>query len=1331
MKFNNNNPISCSFTTNVSPVIEQSIQKLDTDARRSGRVSVNEVKNVLSQLSTSRNATSTQALMILRCCGNLLPEENPESRTELVNTIWKALEKSGTPLDISHYNALLRVYLENEYKFSPTDFLAQLEAKGIVPNRVTYQRLISRYCQDGDINGATRILEFMKEKNFPISEGVFNALILGHSQSNDMKSAEGILNMMKSTGLEPSAETFTVLMCGYAKNGDIEAVKRILNECDAALVNSDYLELIYALAVNGQAQHVDEILSRIQPSVGYSADASNYVYRLVTKGQIETAFKIVKSLARPANINGELLPSGGFLVKHLIRTNQPTETVLDICQRLVDENLHPYAFKLATQVAMECADLDYLVPFLKEFKAQGNEIRLHFFWPLLVNTRRTGNSQEILRILKTMEKEFGIMANAETIREYVMPEGNQTMEQISTLFNELRNLNIPVGTITSAFVINLLSKHKIVDAAKMAQSFRARYPRVLIRKVLIPEYLRTRDLKSLITIVHAVHLQSDKPEHAEEESQEETHEQPNVGKPDAIFNGNVILDIYNATKRQDHAVEHLEEVLNAFVENGLTISNFSADYLQNNLQSKLTEPISVALSKLTSEELTYQALSYSPSNLGKHNQNPENILRIIQKLEGEGENVAGLKRNLLTIYIRQKDEEKAIAYCNELQSDPNFEMQPGLYALLLELCADNGKREEAVNYYTQLKEKFPDTKLDNAKTIKLAFLFLQNDQEQDAIDVLKQNAKIDEVPTVDPLLNGTAWRLLNLSAEKTNPVKTKQLFELLRSLNYVQPNNILLGSILKAHILKEDYTGALEQFEEFVKLYRATPWKGELMRHFIDKEDAASLQRITDLSTSVHGEVNSLYDLMLSFMECGRLRQARKILETPGMRLRPDRLTMILDHYTSLGSVDKIEKLLQLTQDIVTFDRGAIYLQLLNAFAKEDQVDKALGLWTQMQEENETPSEVFLFNLAQLLKKHDREIPFSVPKLTKEQPESKKKVTSSSSSTSNFNTQIKQKVPFENLEEGMSLYKQSSSSLNIVSKLNLLAALSKENRTQDADRIVSDLTSNELDSLKMKSYLKNALSYLTINQMKILEPKLSDNMKTKCAFYSYLMKSAASEGNLKEYLNTLENDLNKASTEEEKKSVVRRFPMGGILGTLEVKPEFLPEITNLSKKCLEHGLHNPMTSLVNYYYMNGLPQEAENLFNTCLSNIKSFRYSYILAKCREMKSPSYGESLLKMLKQMKDLRGLSHVYSHLIFISINNDLIDEGIGLLERAVQDNATELLSKRLIAELQGSASKHGKTIPLSLINKISFSENKLSSSSSSSDSSDDEEVASQSKK
>ena len=49
--------------------------------------------------------------------------------------------------------------------------------------QITYQRLISAYCLQGDIQGATKILEFMKSKDLPVTEGIFNSLITGHGRA--------------------------------------------------------------------------------------------------------------------------------------------------------------------------------------------------------------------------------------------------------------------------------------------------------------------------------------------------------------------------------------------------------------------------------------------------------------------------------------------------------------------------------------------------------------------------------------------------------------------------------------------------------------------------------------------------------------------------------------------------------------------------------------------------------------------------------------------------------------------------------------------------------------------------------------------------------------------------------------------------------------------------------------------------------------------------------------------------------------------------------------------------------------------------------------------
>lgn len=77
-----------------------------------------------------------------------------------------------------------------------------------------------------------------------------------------MESASGILGVMQQAGLEPSADTYTTLLCGYAKKGDIDAIAKTLEQCDAKdiqLLDRDYMEVIYSLAVSNHLEHVDKV----------------------------------------------------------------------------------------------------------------------------------------------------------------------------------------------------------------------------------------------------------------------------------------------------------------------------------------------------------------------------------------------------------------------------------------------------------------------------------------------------------------------------------------------------------------------------------------------------------------------------------------------------------------------------------------------------------------------------------------------------------------------------------------------------------------------------------------------------------------------------------------------------------------------------------------------------------------------------------------------------------------------------------------------------------------------------------------------------------------
>lgn len=155
-----------------------------------------------------------------------------------------------------------------------------------------------------------------------------------------MESAKGILSVMKQANLEPSADTYSTLLCCYARHGDIDAILRTLDECEKAeiiLLDKDLLDIVYALSVNGHPDKVDPVLARLRISTGFNQDAVNVILRLVNKGYEDVGLKILRTMPRVTRHDGQLVDTGNFFIKQLVKVNRPIEKILNICQVLQDE----------------------------------------------------------------------------------------------------------------------------------------------------------------------------------------------------------------------------------------------------------------------------------------------------------------------------------------------------------------------------------------------------------------------------------------------------------------------------------------------------------------------------------------------------------------------------------------------------------------------------------------------------------------------------------------------------------------------------------------------------------------------------------------------------------------------------------------------------------------------------------------------------------------------------------------------------------------------------------------------------------------------------------
>lgn len=529
--------------------------------------------------------------------------------------------------------------------------------------------------------------------------------------------------------------------------------------------------------------------------------------------------------------------------------------------------------------------------------------------------------------------------------------------------------------------------------------------------------------------------------------------------------------------------------------------------------------------------------------------------RLIQNLKAKGQEHVGLQRQLLSLYCRARDLPKVEQLLQELGDKLQF--TNGVLAQLCEVYAANDKLEESLKYYEKLKgTEGDDFSLDASKVIQVVQAFINNEKFDDGFEFLK-SASLRVQQEQSFLFRTRVWKLLNTLAEQGRVEELNKIFNYLLEREIIEPTNTLLGPLVKVHLVKNDINKALEVFTDLCTRYRATPYKYELACRLIEKEDADNLQKITDLSTTVHGEINSLYDLVFAFIECGRIRQARKILETPGMQGRPQKINYACERYRQEGMVKQLEDLKEATKDLNHIDRSDIYYQLLMSYIKQEDTEKALGLWTQLQEEDLLPTDKFLITLGNFLKHQNIAVPFVIPQSASSQP---LQVITEKKTPKKINTS-RDRINAGNLDWALTTHKEQPNSFSDADCTLLIEKLVQSDRLNDAKEVTEYLLNKGTrPAYRVFRFLLNKLAIAgEVEFLERVSKKLSSDDKKLLSFDNRLCNAHVIAGKASEYLERLENEITNAS-DDEVEAIYQQFPRGGAYGILEKCPE-------LQEKC--------------------------------------------------------------------------------------------------------------------------------------------------------------------
>lgn len=643
----------------------------------------------------------------------------------------------------------------------------------------------------------------------------------------------------------------------------------------------------------------------------------------------------------------------GFLLRAAATHKGYTpEELIALCVLLEDEGLHPRPYSVALfHVLARNATSTMAIPLMQAWEKKGGQIREHYFWPLLRSEARASNYQGTIDILSSMINDFKITPTVETLRDYTIPFMFGTWENI---IGKLVPLGIPKSLILQSIAHRSVNDKKLRNAMMFMTNYPIKYSKDLFLEPMAFSLNMWDDTRSFVTILRFL-------------SDECKDEPSDDVVPVSIVDEAVTEVLLAIPKYRPNVVEKLLRELEAA---GLTMSPEVGKAVREFFESGKASELEPLISKLTSGEMTQVPLEeYNPYVI--KDKNTAYIKR------PSGVNIADLRTQFAN-HLENKNEEKVLKILRQLQA-MDYQSPPVL-AQALELFCSMENMEAAEYCLNQFKEHCQDAGLDSMKVLSFATLLVKKDRLEEAMKTIVEVPVLDDNEKLSRGLKTKVRGLLEAIAETKHVENTHQLFNLLKSKNYIVFDNYSLGPLVKVHILRNEIDKAMEAFERLSEEYKCTPYKNVLASALIDAEDANSLQKLTDLCTEIHGESNALVDLAMLFLEAGRPIQARKILETSGIQMFNDKITSAVRHFDVMGKPECLEMLSKISRGIVRIDRGHLYDALLEVYNAKNDWQKGLSLWTEMQEIDVQPTSYFLQTLSSLLMRHQQPVPFVTDK---------------------------------------------------------------------------------------------------------------------------------------------------------------------------------------------------------------------------------------------------------------------------------------------------------------------------------------------------------------
>ncbi|GFT70491.1 leucine-rich PPR motif-containing protein, mitochondrial [Nephila pilipes] len=1247
--------------------VDNVLRELDFNVQRTGRCSRISVENVLSMVEKLGFASETHGLYLLRCCG-LMRYEKPDERVKMADEVWKKLQKLGVQINVRHLNSYLKVLVDSKHEFSISEFLTTMENFNIEPNKVTYMLFLQKYCNQGNLNGASEILQCLKENKFPVNESVFNLLINGHIKADDISGAQDMLEAMRSSGLSPTAESYTALACGYAEKSDIDNLKSLLENAKNSHItfsNKNYLQILAALSTES-TEFVDELIGMMENINAWRQEVINTSFDLIFRHMEDVAFKLMLTVANSEN------NATNVFVKQLVKCDTPAEKIVKYCEEISNKGLNKYVFLNAAKIATELNKIDLAFALFEVLQKKGIPVRTYNFHPLLSSYK---NMEEGIWLILTKMFQLGVPPDFFTYFDYVFPA--VSVSNPETVISKIQETGHSMTSVTDSLFKYYCYHNQFDKALFLCENYPVCIHPSFSFKKLISMYERnththTKNSDAYYGVLNYV-LQNRRL----------------AGDDSEVSYGKNLAILVQSNPS-------LFETLYSILNKNFKYSKCSIDVCSNILQTEKPELLVYIKRMKNSENYSVNVKSASLSVFKEENE--------FKSLKEKGLSTHQYLLERLTIHLRDR---KDIFRINQLIDEWNklgIDYPHTLCAQLLTFYCETSNLEMAKKSYEFLKEKKAAFKLDTVKVIDYATLLLKFSRFDEALDIIENECKELLCFGGHELLLRSIKKLFTLAIETGNIDVVKKLQNILLPHANTFHASIFYEPLVKFHLYRKDFESALEEFEKCVRIYQVAPCVRMLFKKCIILENHRELENVIKLSSSITGwgKQATLCELTLAFLETGRSSEALKVMQN--MRNKPD--SGYLEGLCSqLYDQNRVKDLLMFVKLICAaehVDCEKIVNNLIKLADGRNDFITALALYNSTKHLIQLSDDAKHF-LCRLLLRNKQKVPFYFHDQTAVTdeivPVNNEESNQSVSNTEQVVSEFLHFVKVEDAQEALEkLHKM---------KKGLVRSLKLNDMTQLINLLIDKKILNEL------SYNVAAMSFLIENTNEILKPLiekystsgdieslnqignlLPDFSLKNCYFYRFLSNAYIISEKYEDLLLELEKSLDKKN---------KMFSLLSFLELLK-RTDLEERVINLAKRYLEQNFDFPVAVVWAHYLINENYEKANEFFK--LHPIPADKVDMIILKAvREEENIKIGRSYISAINELNvRKRCKEKAYGVLVDVMVLRGMYDEATALIiEAQDKDINLEKHYRSTLITLRSALEREKKEVPFTISEEL----------------------------